>query len=161
MLCTTAASAGVSDNDRVLIRTTAEFFDAVEARDFARSVDFFAEAYATAVPLEAWRNDRLRQLVDKGPLKNLTAYRITWYPVDTLLGSVDFVGRDRDDGGLVCGYVLWEFVEGSEPKLRLYEATHLDPAVLSRMSPGEAGAQLLEANCAFTSVDANFALSAR
>jgi len=151
----------VTDRDRALIRATAAFFQSVEQRDHARSLDFFAEAYATAVPLDQWQNERLRQLVDKGPLKNLTAYRITWYPIDTLLGSVDFVGRDPRDGRLVCGFVLWEFPERAEPKLRLYEATRLDPGTLSRMPPGEAGAQLLEANCAFTSIEANFALSAR
>jgi len=154
-------AAGVSDQDRLLIRSTAEFFDAVERRDYARSVNFFAEAYATAVPLDEWQNERLRLLVDKGPLKNLTAYRITWYPVDTLLGSVDFVGRDGEDGGLVCAFVLSEFVEGSDPKLRVYEATHIDPDTIKGLSPGEAGARLLAANCAFTSLDANLALSAR
>ncbi len=145
--------------ERALVRATAAFFEAVEDPDETASFDFFAEAYAAAIPLEEWQNKRLQQLVDNGPLADMTAYRITWYPVDTLLGAVDFVGRDRDGDDLVCGYVLWEFAEGTEPTLRWFEATHLDPVKLGKMSTEEVGAKLLEANCAITDVDANIALS--
>lgn len=148
------------EQERKLVAATSAFFDVIEAPDRATKVDFFTEAYSTAIPLDEWQNERLRELVDKGPLRGLTAYRITWYPVDTLLGAVDFVGRDGDDDDLVCGYVLWEFPQDAEPQLRWYEATHLDPGEISALSVEEAGARLLEANCAFTDLDANFALSA-
>jgi hypothetical protein len=145
--------------ERALVRATSAFFEAVESPDKTASYDFFSEAYAAAVPLTEWQDKQLRQLVANGPLKDLTAYRITWYPLDELMGAVDFVGSDQDSNALVCGYVLWEFSEETEPRLRWYEATHLDPVQLEKMSAEDASAKLLEANCAFTDLDANFSLS--
>ena len=147
--------------ERALVAATAEFFDAVETPSVSGGYEFFSDAYQSAVSLDDWQDDRLRQLVDDGPIEGMTAYRITWYPVDTLLGAVDFVGRAADGSELVCGYVLWEFPDGSDPSLRWYEATHVDAGALSGLSQEEASARLLEANCAYTDLEANFALSKR
>lgn len=156
-----ALSSEFPSQERALVDATSAFFEAVEEPSTSSGYEFFSEAFATAVPLEDWRNLRLAQLTDHGPITGLTAYRITWYPVDTLLGAVDFVGRDADGQNLVCGYVLWEFPDGSSPQLRWYEATHVDTGELAALSPEERGKRLLEANCAHTEVEANFALSKR
>jgi hypothetical protein len=145
--------------ERALVAATSAFFDAVEQPGINAEHGFFADAFAAAVPLEDWRAHRLDDLVDHGPIEGMTAYRITWYPVDTLLGAVDFVGRDADGVNLVCGYVLWEFGDESKPHLRWYEATYVDTAELAGMNAEEAGARLIEANCAYTDIEANFALS--
>ena len=47
----------------------------------------------------------------------------------------------------------------SKPHLRWYEATYVDTAELAGMNAEEAGARLIEANCAYTDIEANFALS--
>jgi hypothetical protein len=154
-----ALSSEFPSQERALVDATSAFFSAVEDPSTAGGHEFFSDAFAAAVPLEDWRNLRLAQLTDHGPITGLTAYRITWYPVDTLLGAVDFVGRDADGRNLVCGYVLWEFSDNTSPQLRWYEATHVDTWELAALSPEEQGKRLLEANCAYTEVEANFALS--
>jgi hypothetical protein len=145
--------------ERALVAATSAFFDAVETPSDSAGHEFFSDAFAAAVPLEDWQSLRLAQLTDHGPVTGLTAYRITWYPVDKLLGAVDFVGRDAEGRNLVCGYILWEFGTASAPELRWYQANHLDTWELSALSPEEQGNRLLEANCAHTDIEANFALS--
>lgn len=154
-----ALSSEFPREERAVTVATAAFFDAVEDPNAASGHEFFSDAFAAALPLEDWRDWRLAQLTDHGPMTGLTAYRITWYPVDTLLGAVDFVGRDESGRNLVCGYVLWEFADAAAPQLRGFEATYVDTWELAAMTPEEQGKRLLEANCAFTDVEANFALS--
>ena len=154
-----ALSSEFPSQERALVDATTAFFSAVEDPSANSGHEFFSDAFAAAVPLEEWRSLRVAQLTDHGVISGLTAYRITWYPVDTLLGAVDFVGRNEDGANLVCGYVLWEFSEGASPQLRWYEATHVDIRELATLSPEEQGKRLLEANCAYTEVEANFALS--
>jgi hypothetical protein len=144
---------------RALVVATSAFFDAVETQSDSAGHEFFSDAFAAALPLEDWQSLRLAQLTDHGPVTGLTAYRITWYPVDTLLGAVDFVGRDEEGRNLICGYILWEFDEENEPELRWYHANHLDTWELATLPPEEQGRRLLEANCAHTDIAANFALS--
>jgi hypothetical protein len=145
--------------ERALVAATSAFFDAVETPSHSAGHEFFSDAFAAAVPLEDWQSLRLSQLTDHGPVTGLTAYRITWYPVDTLLGAVDFVGRDEEGRNLVCGYILWEFGDDAAPELRGYQANHVDTWELSTLPPEEQGRRLLEANCAHTEIEANFALS--
>jgi hypothetical protein len=154
-----ALSSEFPTQERALVDATSAFFSAVENPSASSGHDFFSDAFAAAMPLEEWRSLRLAQLTDHGAISGLTAYRITWYPVDTLLGAVDFVGHDEDGSNLVCGYVLWEFAESAAPQLRWYEATHVDTRELATLSPEEQGKRLLEANCAYTEIEANFALS--
>lgn len=147
--------------ERALIKATDRFFSFVETQDDTATADFYADAWATNLPLESWQEERVSQLVNYGPVRDLTAYEITWYPVDELMGAVDFVGRYNDGESLVCGYVLWEFGSGPTPRLRGYQANYVDISDLAGMSELEVGEALMNANCAYTDIDSNFALSKR
>lgn len=147
--------------ERALMKATDGFFRYVEDPTDTRPMTFYADAWAMNMPLDVWQEQRISQLVDYGPVRDLTAYKITWYPVDELMGAVDFVGRYDDGESLVCGYVLWEFGSGPTPRLRGYQANYVDISSLAGMTQTEIGEELLEANCAFTDIDANFALSKR
>ncbi|NRB01237.1 MAG: hypothetical protein HRU32_15750 [Rhodobacteraceae bacterium] len=147
--------------EQALVKATNRFFDLVEDQETTAPVDFYSEAWAMNMPLESWEEERVSQLVDYGPVRDLTAYKITWYPVDELMGAVDFVGRYNDGESLVCGYVLWEFGTGGTPRLRGYKANYVEISDLAGMSDLQIGEELLNANCAYTDIDANFALSKR
>lgn len=145
--------------ERALVKATDRLFSFIEDQDSTTSTDFFADAWAMNLPLENWQEERVSQLVDYGPVRDLTAYQITWYPVDQLLGAVDFVGHYDGGESLVCGYVLWEFGTGPTPRLRGYQANYVEVSDLRNMSELEVGEALLNANCAYTDIDSNFALS--
>lgn len=96
-------------------------------------------------------------LTQKGPVHHLTGYRINWYPVDRFLGSVDFMGTWNGNRNLVCGYLVWDLSTPEEPVLRTVTANFIDLDDFDGKSPSEIHEFLLEANCAFGAVDANYA----
>ena len=110
-----------------IVAATADLFDTVEAgvepapeikRDRVIG-DFVTPASA--------RSDQARfgGLTDEhGPVKNLTGYRITWYPVDRFLGAVDYMGTWNGNRDLVCGHVTWDLSDRPIPDRRT-EGSHV------------------------------------
>lgn len=96
-------------------------------------------------------------LTERGPLRHLTGYRIDWYPTDRFLGSVDFMGTWGGNRNLVCGYLVWDVSETKAPVLDQVVANYVDMDALKGATPAEVHETLLEANCAFGAIDANFA----
>lgn len=96
-------------------------------------------------------------LTHNGPVSHLMGYRISWYPVERLLGSVDFMGTWNGNRNLVCGYLIWDLSEADAPVLEEVTANFLDLDELSQMSTLDAHAALLDANCAFGAIDENYA----
>ena len=96
-------------------------------------------------------------LTERGPLKHLTGYRIDWYPTDRFLGAVDFMGTWDGNRNLVCGYLVWDLSDAKAPKLDQVVANYLDMDELKGATAAEVHETLLEANCAFGAIDANFA----
>ena len=91
-----------------------------------------------------------------GPVRHLTGYRITWYPVDRLVGAVDFMGTWQRNRNLICGYVTWNLNDPETPELESVITNYVDLSVLDGASPDEVEAVLLEANCAFAQIEANY-----
>ncbi|MEO9825108.1 MAG: hypothetical protein ABJF50_11895 [Paracoccaceae bacterium] len=96
-------------------------------------------------------------MTNHGAVQHLTGYRINWYPVSRLLGTVDFMGTWGKNRNLVCGYVSWDLSAPEAPMLENLDVTYVDLAELKSEKPHRVHAILLEANCAFGAVDANFA----
>lgn len=91
-----------------------------------------------------------------GPVRNLTGYRITWYPVERFLGSVDFMGTWNGNRDLVCGHVTWDLSDPTDPVLENVTATYVNVSDLLKGSQSAAHEVLLNANCAFGEIDLNF-----
>ena len=94
---------------------------------------------------------------EHGPVRHLTGYRITWYPVDTLLGAVDFMGTWDRNRNLVCGYVTWDLSDPENPVMRDLVANYVDVSKLPIKDRAGMELSLLDANCAFGDVDQNYA----
>lgn len=99
----------------------------------------------------------LNALTNHGAVRNLTGYRINWYPMSRLLGTVDFMGTWNSNRDLVCGYVSWDLSKSNDPVLESVQANYIDLNELDSASPEMVHKALLDANCAFGAVDANFA----
>lgn len=95
-------------------------------------------------------------LTQNGALRHLTGYRLDWYPTDRLLGSVDFMGTWDGNRNLVCGYLTWDVSDPTAPVLQTVVAHYLDIDVLDDAEPAVIHETLLEANCAFGAIEANF-----
>ena len=161
------ASAGAIDvsqpefpvENAALIAATEAYFDAVEGSDAPREPK---SAPVIGLPLAATKasittpesaTDPLRR---NGPVRHLTGYNITWYPLEHLMGSVDFMGTWDGNRNLVCGYVTWDLTDPEAPVLTEVHASFLDMADLARLGDDEVHAALLDANCAFGAIDANY-----
>ena len=96
-------------------------------------------------------------LTSKGAVDRLTGYRISWYPVDRFLGSVDFMGTWDGNRNLVCGYVTWDLSDPDAPVLEDVSASFVNVAELSRQDDEAIHAALLDANCAYGAIEANYA----
>ena len=94
-------------------------------------------------------------LTRKGPVQHLTGYRITWYPTERLLGTVDFMGTWDGNRNLVCGYLTWDLTDPDSPVLSDVTASFVETATLADASPDDVLGQLLDANCAFETIDEN------
>ena len=94
---------------------------------------------------------------DHGGLRQLTGYRINWYPVDRFLGAVDFMGVYGEDQDLVCGYLLWDVSDPDLPVLDKVVADYMIATDVAAMPEDEAHQRLLEANCAHGALAPNYA----
>lgn len=164
-ITTTVAAAGAQDfsvefpkETAALVEATTAYFDAIEATPQKRDrvpvirMPELAQKIKTNVSLS--ENDALTQ---NGPVNHLTGYRISWYPVDRFLGTVDFMGTWDGNRNLLCGYLTWDLTHPEYPVLDDVTAHFLDLDELSAMEPALAHETLLEANCAFGAIDQNYA----
>lgn len=163
-LFATTAEAGENPGDGLefaeetdaLVIATAAFFDAVEA-----TVPRLKNRKLTGTPRSAVTplgrpSGKTGILTRKGPVDHLTGYRVTWYPLDHLSGTVDFMGTWNGNRNLVCGYLTWDMSDPSAPVLDRVSANFLDLSALKGVASSKVHASLLEANCAFGAIDANF-----
>lgn len=143
-----------------LIAVTTAFFQAAENAATAapapnRTVIGLPEVIS---PARVETNDPAFEMLTKhGAVQHLTGYRINWYPVSRLLGTVDFMGTWGNNRNLVCGYVSWDLSAPEAPMLENLDVSYVDLAELESETPQRVHAILLEANCAFGAIDANFA----
>jgi hypothetical protein len=142
-----------------IVQATAQLFDAVEAEAARRgSRPAIGRPVVLATPASVGANSgKTDILVSRGPVDHLTGYRINWYPVDRFLGSVDFMGTWGRNRNLVCGFVTWDMSNPKSPVLDSVEATFIDISDLSGEGPESIHAALLDANCAYGAIDANYA----
>ena len=101
-----------------IVQATSRLFDAVEAEAEPRPARPVISAPLTATPASLQLgNTRADVLTSHGPVDHLTGYRISWYPVDRFLGSVDFMGTWDGNRNLVCGFVTWDLSDPDAPVL--------------------------------------------
>jgi len=157
-----AEPAGLSDiefpvENRALVDATIAFFDEVEARETPRK-----RIPIIGVPFTVTKSnlptDDAMALTRMGPVDHLTGYRITWYPMDRLLGTVDFMGTWGGNKNLVCGYLTWDLSDPDAPVLQSMSASFVDIDDLSKASEVEIHRDLLRANCAFGEIEQNYHL---
>ena len=142
--------------NRALIEATMAFFDEVEERETPRTrVPVIGLPVRGATKAKA-ETGEAAVLTRMGPVDHLTGYRITWYPVDRLLGTVDFMGTWNGNRNLVCGYLTWDLSDPEAPRLDAVRASFLDLGELERADAVDIHGSLMEANCAFGAIDENF-----
>ena len=149
-----------AETDR-LVAATAELFDALEGRPGSsetviRSND--PQPTQAALSDSSLAEARAVFRPDLGPVSNLTAYRIDWYPASDLLGAVDFVGTWGAGGHLVCGFVVWNMDSDASPVIESVEATYLESSRLMSLAWEDREIALLSANCASPDIAENFDL---
>lgn len=141
-----------------LVTATAALFEAVQADPVVEKKGvpvFRMPSLAKQIRAEAPRaEDVLRR---NGPLRHLTGYRINWYPTERFLGAVDFMGTWDDNRNLVCGYLVWDLSDPRSPVLDRVDARYVNIDDLEDAAPDKVHATLLEANCAFGEIEANYA----
>lgn len=143
-----------------LIAATSAFFDAAERaaqkRDTPSQPVIGLPQIVSPASLQA-SDAAFEPLTNHGAVQHLTGYRINWYPVSRLLGTVDFMGTWDGNRNLVCGYISWDVTTPDAPVLESVTANYVDMDELASLSPSKAHEALLEANCAFGAIDVNFA----
>ncbi len=144
--------------NQALIDATIAFFDKVEGHRVSRK-----RAPVIGIPLSATKSSARTQsdedtslLTRMGPVDHLTGYRITWYPVDHLLGTVDFMGTWDNSRNLVCGYLTWDLSDPESPQLAELSASFIDIDELARANGVQIEQSLMDANCAFGEIDDNY-----
>lgn len=138
-----------------IVAATSSYFDSIEAVEApAPDLPVFRIG-ALAMPASA-SLDAPAPFGPDRPVRHLTGYRISWYPVDRFLGSVDFMGTWNENRDLVCGYLTWDLTDPDAPELVHVSAVYVDLGELSGMEPSEAHQVLLDANCAYAEIDLNF-----
>ncbi len=141
-----------------LVAATAALFDEVQTGEAFKREDrpvIRLPEMAQKVRIEA--PSASDTLTLHGPLRHLTGYRINWYPTDRFLGAVDFMGTWDGNRNLVCGYLIWDLSDPGTPVLDTVHASYIELGDLLGAAPGEVHETLLEANCAYGAIDANFA----
>ncbi len=154
----TPAQAEFPNQTVAIVAATSSLFDAVEGQDTAQR----RRAPAIRIPQLETRasfddDAKAEALTANGPVRHLTGYRITWYPIERFLGTVDFMGTWDGNRNLVCGYVTWDLSDTDNPVLEQVDASYLSLDDLSTASPADAHQMLLDANCAYGDIDANYA----
>jgi len=143
-----------------LVDATAELFDALEAT--SASSDRPAIRLRLDLEEKASFTDAGEALrPELGPVRDLTAYRTTWYETGGLIGTVDFVGTWGDGRHLLCGYVSWDMSDPDAPTLDDIVADYLEIGALAGSGADEAHVALIEANCAYGEIEPNFDLVSR
>lgn len=141
-----------------LVAATQAYFDEIEGLDTPRSGKRPAiiglPLAATKASVALSEGGPLKRM---GPVRNLTGYNVTWYPVDQLLGTVDFMGTWDGNRNLVCGYLTWNLDDPASPALVSVDATYLSLDELTGKSASDIHEALLDANCAFGALDENYA----
>lgn len=142
-----------------LIAATEAYFDRVEGAEApsVRKVPAIIGTPLLATKASASVPDETGALNRNGPVRHLTGYNVTWYPLDRLLGSVDYMGTWDGNRNLVCGYLSWDLTDPDSPELVALEASYVDMDELSGKSALQIHRALLSANCAFGAIDENFA----
>ena len=162
-LSTSAVAAGapkLSDEfpqeTAALVDATTAYFDAIEGLPQGQKRDRAPVIRMPSFAQKIRADAGTEPLTRHGPVHHLTGYQINWYPVDRLLGSVDFMGTWDGNRNLVCGYLIWDLSKPDQPVLDDVIANFLELDDLSRMSAPMAHAALLEANCAFGAIEQNY-----
>lgn len=165
--CVVAGNGGVRPVDEfpeeaaALLAATSTLFDTIEAdlsaEDSAPAFQGF-RIKELATPANFTDDSALSRAfpTNRGPVQNLTGYRISWYPVDRFLGAVDFMGTYDGNRNLVCGFVTWDLSDPEDPKLEHLVANYVDISLLSKLPAPDAHLALLESNCAYGEIDPNF-----
>ena len=141
-----------------VVAATVTLFEEAEARDTSPSrpalqlspVATPASATLSSSALEAFQTER-------GPVRHLTGYRITWYPVDNLIGAVDFMGTWDNARNLVCGYVTWDVSDPDNPVMQNLITNYVELSEIDGADRAARESALLEANCAFGDIEQNYA----
>lgn len=158
MRASLATAAEFPTETAALVAATQRFFDAVEAQQTPDRRPPVVSAPLLATPASVTFDDaKSHALTLRGPVDHLTGYRINWYPVDRLLGSVDFMGTWDKNRSLVCGYVTWDLSDPDLPTIETVSANFVDFGDLAGASADDIHAALLDANCAFGDIDDNYA----
>lgn len=145
-----------ADETDVLVAATTALFESVEATPASGGIELRLDG--VAIPASATPGPDISEAfpAEFGPVAHLTAYRINWYPVDRLLGAVDFMGTYDRNRGLVCGYVTWDLSNPDDPQIDQLVANYVDLKLLAQRHPGATHAALLDANCAYGEIEPNF-----
>lgn len=140
-----------------LVAATTAFFDAIEGTPRPASRVPVIQMPSLAQKTSAQSVTEASALTRNGPVSHLTGYRVSWYPVDRFLGSVDFMGTWNGNRNLVCGYLTWDLTQPESPVLDGISANFLSIDEFEGRSPAEVHERLLEANCAYGAIDENYA----
>ena len=142
---------------QALVQATAALFDRIEARSAPATQTPAITSPRASVHLKITADSsEADSLTRMGPVDHLTGYRITWYPMEHLRGTVDFMGTWDGTRNLVCGYVTWDLTDPEAPKLESLSASFVDLTKFSGASERQMHSNLIEANCAYGAVDANY-----
>ena len=154
---TVGSAAQYAAETERLVDATADLFDRLEAGADAGADRPRIELRLKPQPMSFGAPDgALRP--EYGPVRDLTGYRVTWYDTERLIGTVDFVGTWGDGRHLICGYVSWD-MSGDAPALDDLVADYLETGALAASAEDDAHLALIEANCAYGEIEANFALA--
>lgn len=142
-----------------IVKATAAFFDRVEASAPAeRKLPPVIGLPQLATPASLDLTDAQSQFDgERGPVAHLTGYRINWYPVDRMIGAVDFMGTWNENRDLVCGFLIWDLSDPALPALDSVVVNYVD---VGDLSSTDAHGALLDANCAYGEIDQNFTVFA-
>lgn len=142
-----------------IVAATTALFDAVEGDPAPRTGRPVIVAPMDATPVNFdLPDEKAGILTARGDVRHLTGFRITWYPVERFLGSVDFMGTWEGNKNLVCGSITWDLSDPHLPVLDDISATFVDIGELSRNTDEDIHAALLEANCAYGAIEANYTI---
>lgn len=140
-----------------LIAATQSFFDRVETVEVKRTETPVIGWSLKAVRANVAVPDDVAVLTRMGPVRNLTGYQVTWYPMDRLTGTIDFMGTWDGNRNLVCGYLSWDLTDADNPVLESVSANFVSLDTLAQADAVEVHRLLFGANCAFGAIDSNYA----
>ena len=154
--CAGQNDAEFAEETDALVAATTALFESVESVPASGGIELRLDGIA--IPASATPNVDVSEAfpIKYGPVAHLTGYRINFYPVDRLLGAVDFMGTYDRNRGLVCGYVTWDLSDPDYPQIDQLVANYVDLTLLAKRHPGAAHAALLDANCAYGEIEPNF-----